>query len=245
MRRTSDSALHPPVADQHGEPPHLQLPGALARRVADNPTLSAASHLVTSCLPATLPVVVLVQLDQLARGEVHEGGDAGRAPASAIIGHPGAVGHAEGELPLVGGRGQLEVEHPEQEGEEALEAAENAQGGNPVLRSLLKRDNCRAKGSSHQRTFSRQRGNLLAPIDQSSFYWRVHKDNRGHRVRGGAMQRGSKCKTEVGGLCCSHHTLTGIWEVGCWEWIRQKSGNKKLYAGAGCFDNVQPDTGQP
>ena len=26
------------------------------------------------------------------------------------------------------------------------------------------------------------------------------------------MQRGSKCKTEVGGLCCSHHTLTGIWE---------------------------------
>ena len=102
----------------------------------------------------------------------------------------------------------------------------------------MKRDNCRAKGSSHQRTFSRQCSNLLAPIDQSSFYWRVHKDNRGHRIRGGAMQRGSKCKTEVGGLCCSHHTLTGIWEVGCWEWIKQKSVNTKLYAGAHYFDNV-------
>ena len=160
MRRTSDSALHPPVADQHGEPPHLQLPGALARRVADNPTLSAASHLVTSCLPATLPVVVLVQLDQLARGEVHEGGDAGRAPAPAIVGHPGAVGHPEGELPLVGGWGQLEVEHPEQEGEEALEAAEDAKGGDPVLGRLLEGHDGSAEGLSNQGTLSGQCGNL-------------------------------------------------------------------------------------
>ena len=167
MRRTSDSALHPPVADQHGEPPHLQLPGALARRVADNPTLSAASHLVTSCLPATLPVVVLVQLDQLARGKVHEGGDAGRAPASAIIGHPGAVGHAEGELPLVGGRGQLEVEHPEEEGEEALEAAEDAKGGDSVLRRLLERDYSSAKGSSDQGTLSRQCSNLKVQVQKN------------------------------------------------------------------------------
>ena len=90
MTGTSDSSLHPPVTYEHGEPSHLQLPGALARRIADNPTLSAASsHLITSGLPATLPVVVLVQLDQLARGEVDQGGDAGRAPASAIVGHPG------------------------------------------------------------------------------------------------------------------------------------------------------------
>ena len=158
---TSDSCLHPPVADQHGEPPHLQLPGALARRVADNPTLRAAtSHLLTSRLPATLPVVVLVQLDQLTRGEVHEGGDAGRAPAPAIVGHPGAVGHAEGELPLVGGRGQLEVEHPEEEGEEALEAAEDAKGGDPVLGRLLEGHNGSAKSFSNQGTLSRQCSNL-------------------------------------------------------------------------------------
>ena len=158
---TSDSPLHPPVADQHGEPPHLQLPGALARRIPNDPTLRAATaHLLASGLPATLPVVVLVQLDQLARGEVHEGGDAGRAPASAIIGHPGAVGHAEGELPLVGGWGQLEVEHPEQEGEEALEAAEDAKGGDPVLGRLLERHDGSAEGLSNQGTLSGQCGNL-------------------------------------------------------------------------------------
>ena len=158
---TSDSPLHPPVADQHGEPPHLQLPGALARRIPNDPTLRAATaHLLASGLPATLPVVVLVQLDQLARGEVHEGGDAGRAPAPAIVGHPGAVGHPEGELPLVGGWGQLEVEHPEQEGEEALEAAEDAKGGDPVLGRLLERHDGSAEGLSNQGTLSGQCGNL-------------------------------------------------------------------------------------
>ena len=156
---TSDSCLHPPVADQHGEPPHLQLPGALARRVADNPTLPT-SNLLTSRLPATLPVVVLVQLDQLTWGEVHEGGDAGRVPAPAIVGHPGAVGHAEGELPLEGGRGQLEVEHPEEEGEEALKAAEDAKGGDPVLGRLLEGHNGSAKSFSNQGTLSRQCCNL-------------------------------------------------------------------------------------
>ena len=158
---TSDSSLHPPVADKHGEPPNLQLPGALARRIPNHPTLPAATvHLLSPRLPATLPVVVLVQLDQLARGEVHEGGDGGGAPAPAIVGHPCAVGHTKGKLPLVGGRGQLEVENPEEECEEALEAAEDAKGGDSVLGRLLKRNNGCAKGFSSQGALSGQCGNL-------------------------------------------------------------------------------------
>ena len=98
--------------------------------------------------------MVLVQLDQLARGEVHDGGDGGRAPAPAIIGHPGTVRHAEGQLPLVGGWGQLKVEHPEEEREEALKAAKDAKGDkkrtNRIIFAVVRtRNDCRIAMLDH------------------------------------------------------------------------------------------------
>ena len=109
---TSDSAFHPPVTNEHDNASDLKLPGTLTRGVTNNPTFgSVAQHLATR-LSATLPVVVLVQPDQLAGGEVDQGGHRGGAPTSCIVRHSSRVGDSQGKLPLVGWwRGQLQVEH--------------------------------------------------------------------------------------------------------------------------------------